>query len=260
MERLHFVEVAQSAQLRASAEGLRSSILSALSHDVRTPLTALYGLADSLLLARPPLPAAAQETAAAIRDQALRLNGMVANLLDMVRLQAGEVNLRKEWQPIEEVIGASIKLLGSALADHPVTVTLEPALPLLSLDAVLLERVLSNLLENAAKYSPSGSEIRIEARALDQVVEVSVADRGPGFPAHRLDRVFELFERGVPAESTVPGVGIGLAICRAIVDAHGGEIRASNLPGGGGRVAFTLPRGAPPPVEAEPLLAGNETT
>ncbi|MGQ0578565.1 MAG: DUF4118 domain-containing protein [Betaproteobacteria bacterium] len=250
VERLHFVEVAHVSQMQIVSERLRGSILSALAHDIRTPLTALYGTADSLALSRPPLPEPIRETVEAVRDQAFRLSGLVSNLLDMARLQAGKVTLRKEWQPLEEIVGASIKLLGSALADHPVKVSLPADLPLLEFDAVLMERVLCNLLENAAKYSPPRSAIEISARSIGDLVEVSVLDGGKGFPDDKLERVFELFERG-NAESTVPGVGLGLAICRAIIDAHGGRIHAVNQPGGGGCVTFSLARGNPPSIPEE---------
>jgi two-component system sensor histidine kinase KdpD len=250
VERLHFVDVAHVSQVEMVSERLRSSILSALAHDIRTPLTALYGTADSLALTRPPLPEPIRETVEALREQAFRLSGLVSNLLDMARLQAGKVTLRKEWQPLEEVVGASIKLLGPALTDHPVTVSLPADLPLLEFDAVLMERVFCNLLENAAKYSPPGSAIEITACSIGDMVEVSVLDKGKGFPGDKLERVFELFERGT-AESTVPGVGLGLAICRAIIDAHGGRIRAVNQAGGGGCVTFSLWRGDPPKVPDE---------
>ncbi len=250
IERLHFVEVAQASQLQVASERLRSSILSALSHDVRTPLTVMYGLADSLALTKPPLPAPAQETAIAIRAQALRLNNMVGNLLDMARLQAGHVRLRKEWQPVEEVIGASIKSLGPALHGHAVKVSLPADLPMLEFDAVLMERVFCNLLENAAKYSPGSADIELRAQARDTTIEITICNAGAGFPPDKLSRIFELFERG-SVESAVPGFGVGLAICRAIVEAHGGAIRAFNPEGGGGCVCFTLPRGVPPQIEGE---------
>jgi len=256
VERLHFVAVAQESQLQMAAERLRNSILAALSHDVRTPLTVIYGLADSLSLNRPPLPDNARETAVAIRDQALRLNGMVANLLDMARLQAGGVALRKEWQPLEEVIGASIQLLGEALREHPVHVRLPPDLPLLDVDAGLMERVFCNLLENAAKYSPPASGISLGARVDGPSVEVAVANAGAGFPADRQTAVFDLFQRG-DSESAVPGMGLGLAICRAIVEAHGGHIRAVNPPEGGACVLFTLPRGTPPAIAEEAVGEGG---
>ncbi len=245
-ERLHFVEVAQRAQLQMTDERLRSSILSALSHDIRTPLTVLYGMADTL--AQSALPDTLHEMADAMRQQTLRLNSMVSNLLDMAKLRAGDIKLNMEWQPVEEVIGASIKLLGPALAQHPVSVKLPPGMPLLRFDAVLMERVLCNLLENAAKYAPPGSPIRIKATTDKKFAHLSVCNDGSRFPPDRLEDLFELFERG-DAESNVPGVGLGLAICRAIVQAHGGTIHADN--DNGACVTFTLPLGEPPTVEPE---------
>lgn len=251
VERLHYVEVAQATEVKMLTERLRSSILSALSHDLRTPLTAMVGLADSLFLVKPVLPPAALESAQALHEQAARLAGLVGNLLDMARLNAGEVTLRREWQPLEEVVGASIKLLGTGLAGHPVKVTLAPGLPLLEFDAVLIERVLCNLLENAAKYSPEGTPIELQARPAGSEVEVFVLDQGPGFPGHRRDELFNMFVRG-HSESGKPGTGLGLAICKAIVEAHGGTISADNRAEGGAAVRFTLPVGYPPSIEEEP--------
>jgi two-component system sensor histidine kinase KdpD len=250
LERLHYVEVAQATEVRMLTERLRSSILSALSHDLRTPLTAMVGLAGSLFLIKPPLPDPALETAQALHEQADRLAGLVGNLLDMARLNAGEVTLRREWQPLEEVVGAGIKLLGNALADHPVKVDLARDLPLLEFDAVLIERVFCNLLENAAKYAPGSTAIELSARRDGEVVDISVRDHGPGFPSHRRDELFNMFVRG-QTESDKPGTGLGLAICKAIVEAHGGRIRADNHPEGGACVSFTLPVGSPPTVEEE---------
>lgn len=252
VERLHYVEIAHATQLDVTSERLRSSILSALSHDLRTPLTALVGLADSLFLVKPPLPLAALETAQAMHEQAARLASLVSNLLDMARLNAGKVTLRREWQPLEEVIGASIKLLETALATHPVRVMLPADLPLLEFDAVLLERVFCNLLENAAKYSPERTSITIAGQPLTDFVKISVCDHGPGFPNQSKDDLFNMFVRG-QAESSTPGSGLGLAICRAIVEAHGGEISAENSPEGGACIHFTLPKGVPPVLEEETI-------
>jgi two-component system sensor histidine kinase KdpD len=249
-ERLHYVDVAQSTQFKMVSERLRSSILSALSHDLRTPLTALVGLADSLFLIKPPLPGTALETAQSMHEQAARLANLVSNLLDMARLNAGEINLRREWQPLEEVIGASIKLIESALTSHPVKVSLPAGLPLLEFDAVLLERVFCNLLENAAKYAPPNTGLDIVARPAGDFVEVEVCDHGPGFPASDNDHLFDMFVRGETTGSK-PGTGLGLAICRTIVEAHGGTIRAMNRPDGGACIRFTLPRGTPPILEEE---------
>lgn len=250
VERLHYVEVAQSSELKMATERLRSSILSALSHDLRTPLTVLVGLADSLFLGRAQLPPAALETAGTLRDQAARLAGLVTNLLEMARLHAGSVNLRREWQPVDEVVGSSLNLLAGALAGHAVRVDLQPELPLLHFDAVLIERVLCNLLENAAKYSPAGGEIAVIAQRDGEVVEIGVGDRGPGFPEGAGNALFDMFVRG-ESESDKPGTGLGLAICRAIVEAHGGSIRIARRDGGGALVAFTLPCGEPPLIEPE---------
>lgn len=252
VERLHYVEVAQRSELETATERLRSSILSALSHDLRTPLTVLVGLADAIILAAPGLPGPALDSARTLRDQAGRLAGLVANLLEMARLNAGSVTLRQEWQPLEEVVGSSLKLLGDALGRHRLRVDLPRELPLLRFDAVLIERVLCNLLENAAKYSPADGDIRIAAALAGDCVELSVSDQGPGFPEPVSGRVCEMFVRG-EGESTTPGAGLGLAICRAIVDAHGGRLRIENPAQGGARVVVSLPRGEPPVIEAEVL-------
>ncbi|HET8711588.1 MAG TPA: DUF4118 domain-containing protein [Spongiibacteraceae bacterium] len=257
VERLHYVDVAQHTQLNMISERLRSSILSALSHDLRTPLTVLVGLADSLSLTKPPLPPAALDIAESIRDQATRLANLVGNLLDMARLNAGNISLRREWQPLDDVIGASIKLLGTALREHPVGVDLPDDLPLLEFDAVLIERVLCNLLENAAKFAPPNSRIEIAARRENERVTITVSDSGPGFPNGSEEKLFAMFARG-STEMSESGAGLGLAICRAIVEAHGGTIGICKRNSGdigsaarGGCVYFTLPLGEPPVVEVE---------
>jgi two-component system sensor histidine kinase KdpD len=251
VERLHYVQVAGQAQVEMASERLRNSILSALSHDVRTPLTALVGLADSLALAKPPLPDTARETAEAIREQATRMSGMVSNLLDMARLRAGPVTPKKEWQLLEEVIGGSVQLLRHALVDHPVNLQLPQDMPLIEFDAVLMERVFCNLLENAAKYTPPGTPIDVAAHLGEGFVHVAVMDRGMGFPRGKEEAVFEMFVRG-ETESNAPGTGLGLAICRAIVESHGGTIHAQNRAEGGAQITFTLPMGSPPSIDEEP--------
>jgi two-component system sensor histidine kinase KdpD len=255
VERMHYVEVAGSAELQIVSERLRSSILSAVSHDLRTPLTALVGLADSLAVGKPALPRHQHDSAVAIRDQAIRLSGLVGNLLDMARLNAGNVKLRKEWQPLEEVVGSSIKSLERLLCDHPVSVHLEADLPLLEFDAVLIERVFCNLLENGAKYSAAGTPIEIGAHRSGDAVEIAICDKGPGIPAGRAAEIFEMFVRGT-RESAKPGVGLGLAICRAIVEAHSGSIKAHNRQQGGACFVFTLPTGNPPEINAEEGAGG----
>jgi two-component system sensor histidine kinase KdpD len=250
LERVHFVEVAQDALVRMESERLRNGLLSALSHDLRTPLTVLAGLADSLPLAGPPLPEAQAEIAQAIRAESLRTSILVSNLLDMARLQEGHVQLKREWQPLEEVVGASLQTLAVPLARHEVVVDLPADLPLLEFDSVLMERVFCNLLENAAKYTPAGSRIEIAARNEGDRVTITVADNGPGLPHGREEKLFEKFTRGHD-ESAVAGVGLGLAIVRAIVQAHKGTVRAENRPEGGARFIITLPAGEPPVVIPE---------
>jgi len=251
LERVHYIEVAQQAVVRMESERLRNSVLSALSHDLRTPLTILIGLADSLALTKPELSKEQLDMTGTIRDQAFRMSALVNNLLDMARLQAGDVKLSLQWQSLEEVIGSALRAREQQLADHRIKVTLPPTLPLLEFDAVLMERVFCNLFENAAKYTPPGSEIRIGAAIKGAEVHVSVDDDGPGLPAGGEEAIFEKFMRG-KKESATPGVGLGLAICRAIVDAHKGRIWAENIPSGGARFEFTLPLGTPPTLAYVP--------
>lgn len=258
LERIHYAEIAQETQVQMLSERLRSSILSALSHDVRTPLTALVGLADSLSLLQPPLSEQASETADAIAQQARLLHGLVENLLDMARLNVGEVRLHKDWCLIEDVIASSLQLLRAAVASHPVSIHLAPDLHLVEFDAVLIERVLANLLENAAKYSPPDTPIEIDARNQDGQLVVSVSDRGRGLPTGRRDELFNLFVRG-EVESSTPGMGLGLAICKAIIDAHGGQIHAEDRDGGGACFRFTLPLGAVPALDDEALVLAQES-
>jgi two-component system sensor histidine kinase KdpD len=239
LERVHFVTVARDTLLTMESERLRNSLLSALSHDLRTPLTALVGLAESLALQQ-GLSQVQADIVNAMREQAVRMVQLVNNLLDMARLESGRVQLRKDWQSLAELTGAALQSRREALARHQVKIDLPADLPLVNCDAVLIERVLVNLLENAAKYTPPGSLITVTAVAKPDTMEVTVFDEGPGLPRGQERTVFEKFVRG-QKESGVPGVGLGLAICKAIVEAHGGEISADNRPGGGAQFTFTLP-------------------
>lgn len=249
IERVHYVEVAQSTTLQMESERLRNSLLSAISHDLRTPLAALVGLADSMSLIQPPMTEQQAEIAVSIRVEALRMNSLVNNLLDMARLQAGAVKLNKQWQPLEEVIGSAIKTMGATIARYQVIVDLPENLALLEFDSVMIERVFSNLLENAVKYTPPNSCIKIGAAPnTNNYVDIWVEDNGPGLPVGKEEEIFKKFERGLK-ESATPGVGLGLAICRAIVEAHGGIIRAENRRTGGARFVFSLPCGTPPEVD-----------
>ncbi|MCL2656263.1 MAG: DUF4118 domain-containing protein [Betaproteobacteria bacterium] len=249
LERLHYIEVAQQALLQMESERLRNSLLAALSHDLRTPLTALVGLSDTLVLKNPGQPAEYAATANAIREQARRTSTLVENLLDMARLQAGGIKLRREWQPINEVIAAALDARAETLRQHHVQIEIPEDFPFVDIDAVLMERVFVNLFENAAKYTPQGSVIEVSAARREEagraVVELAVADNGPGIPVGRETWLFEKFTRGKD-ESPITGVGLGLAIVRAIVEAHGGSARAENRPQCGARFVITLPAGTPP--------------
>ncbi|MFO1384788.1 MAG: two-component system sensor histidine kinase KdpD [Chitinivorax sp.] len=246
LERVHYVEVAQDALLNMESERLRNSVLSAISHDLRTPLTAIIGLSDTLKETTAD-SVVREELADAIQEEAFRMNNLVTNLLDMARLQAGKVKLNRQWQMLEEVVGGAIRGLERPLSRHHVDVSLPRELPLLEFDAVLIERVLANILDNAAKYTPAGSHIRIVAERRQDEIWVSVSDDGLGLPDGMEHRIFDKFTRGDP-ESAKSGVGLGLSICRAIIEAHGGRIWASNLPGHGAIFTFALPIGNPPTV------------
>jgi len=248
LERVHYVDVAQTVTVQMESERLRNSLLAAISHDLRTPLAALVGMAESLTMMKLPGMSPELETAQRMRDAALRMNSLVSNMLDMARLQSGPVQLNRQWQPLEEVIGTALKAMSGTLDHRPVKVALADDLPLVDIDAVLFERVLCNLLENASKYTEPRSPIDIRAIASDEHVVITVDDTGPGLPKGKESAIFAMFERG-RKESSTPGVGLGLAICRAIVEAHGGTIRGETKPQGGARFTIELPRGTPPSLE-----------
>nr|WP_315244169.1 DUF4118 domain-containing protein [uncultured Albidiferax sp.] len=248
LERVHYVEVAQEAVVHMESERLRNTLLAAISHDVRTPLTALMGLAESLHTAQPPLAPAQADTAQAMVVQARELSALVTNLLDMARLQNGAVALRSDWQSVEELVGAAIRAAGPGLRGHHVDTDIPADLPLVEYDAVLMERVLVNLLENATKYG--ATPIVLTARTTPTSLVLAVRDHGPGLPPKLRGREAELFDKFTrgSAESSTPGVGLGLAICKAIVDAHRGQISAANAPGGGAEFTLTLPRRPAPDI------------
>ncbi|WP_194713388.1 DUF4118 domain-containing protein [Noviherbaspirillum soli] len=258
LERVHYIEVAQRAQVRMESERLRNSLLSALSHDLRTPLTSLVGLSESLTLSRPALSPAQKSMAEALHQQALRMSTLVANLLDMARITSGEIRLNREWQPIDEVIGSALRASEPLLCAHGVVTRLAPDLPIVQIDAVLIERVLCNLIENAVKYTAAGSAITIGVEAEGDSMRLAVSDNGPGIPPGREETIFDKFSRG-ERESAIPGVGLGLAICRAIIEAHGGGIRASRVDEGGAAFIITIPLGTPPPLpDAEAMASGED--
>ncbi len=252
LHRVLLAQEAQAADLRARAEELRSALLSSVSHDLRTPLATITGAATTLLEGGPELPREVHhDLADAIREEAERLARLVANLLDMSRLESGEIALHRDWTPIDEPIGAALGRLEAQLEGRELTVRIEPGLPLVALDAVLMEQLLMNLLENAVKYTPPGSPLAIQVMREGDAIVLEVLDRGPGLAAEVVPRIFDKFVRasGPPGSQ---GVGLGLAICRAVAQAHGGTISAGPRPGGGAAYRVTLPiGGAAPPVPAE---------
>jgi two-component system sensor histidine kinase KdpD len=242
MERVQLAQTAQAADLQVQSEQLRNVLLSSISHDFRTPLASIIGAAstlsdDSVTLA----PAQRSGLVAAVLDEARRLHRLVDNLLDLTRLTQGPVELKRQWVALEEIVGSVLR----RLPDDRVEVALPADLPLLHVDEVLIEQLLFNLVDNALKHAP-GSAIAIGAESYRDVVAVTVRDHGPGLPPGEEKRVFDKFHRAL-AEGAQSGFGLGLTICKVIVEAHGGEIGARNMADGGAEFRFTLPRDAEPP-------------
>jgi two-component system sensor histidine kinase KdpD len=250
MERARLVEETHQARVEAEREHLRNTLLGSVSHDLRTPLASITGAASTLVTDAESLDAETRrELATSIVDEADRLNRRVRDLLDMTRLQSNAVRLHKEWQPVEEVVGAALARMERALAGREVHTRIPSDLPLVPFDAVLIEQVLVNLLENAVKYSPAGTAIEIRAASGPGEVIVTIADQGPGIPPGQEQRVFEKFYQAADPGRT-GGVGLGLAVCRAALDAHGGRIWVENLAEGGAAFRFALPvQGTPPTLD-----------
>lgn len=246
LERKHYVEIARDAVISMETERLRNSLLSAISHDLRTPLTSIIATTEQLketISARTN----AFKMLTGLHDQAIRMQNLVLNLLDMARLQSGTVKLNSDWHLLEEIVGSAINGLQTTLQQHRVVVTPMEDIPLLYVDAILIERVLSNLLDNACKYSDAGTTITISAKQQGGQVSVTFSDEGQGLPPGMETSIFQKFTRG-KSESTIPGVGLGLSICKAIIEAHGGKIWADKNEKVGTTFTFTLPVKTPPTV------------
>ena len=239
LERARLAEETQEAHVETETERMRNAVLSSVSHDLRTPLATITGAASTLMKATEPMGSAGQrELIKSISDEAGRLDRLLSNLLDMTRLEAGAMRLRKDWYGLDEVVGAALARVDSRLRQRTVKTTFPPDLPLVLVDAVLIEQVFVNLFENAAKYTPPQSPIEVTATVKGDVLVAEVSDRGPGIPAGEETKIFDKFYRLHPQREG--GVGLGLTICRGIIESHGGRIWAENRPGGGAAFRFTL--------------------
>ncbi len=257
LARARAAEQANISDLRARTEEMRSSLLSTVSHDLRTPLGAITGAATTLRDNSSGVPALERrELLDTICDEAERLERLVSNLLDMTRVQSGNLDLRREWVPLDEVVGAALTRLEPRLGDREIQITLPFDTALVPIDPVLIEHVFVNLLENALKYSADGGAIVVDAHREGERMIVSVRDHGRGFDTADMPHLFEKFHRGKNAGSS--SAGLGLAIVRGVVEAHGGTVLAENAPDGGGVVSFVLPLpgGEPRVAEAEPERVG----
>jgi len=248
LERSRFAEIARETEVKHASELLRSSILGALSHDLRTPLAALVSMADTAALGK--VSAERQKALLeAIRTQAMSIGQQMMNLLEMAKLSSGALELNRAWQPVEEVLGSALQLIRQQWTEREISLDIAPDLPPICIDAVLIERVLWNLLENAIKYSPADTGVEMSVGQAAGQLEICVNDSGPGLPDADCHRLFNLFQRG-KEESDVAGVGLGLSIARTIIEAHEGSISASNRPGGGACFRVLLPIGNPPAMPA----------
>jgi two-component system sensor histidine kinase KdpD len=240
IERTRLAEDIDEARVLAETERLRSSLLTSISHDLRTPLASIIGTITSLRsFGKLYDDKTRDEMLATAQEEGERLNRFVANLLDMTRIDSGAVELRREMIDLSDIVGSALQRCGKVLAEHRVAVTLAPDLPMVPLDFVLMEQVLVNLLDNAAKYAPAGTTIEIDGRRENGTVVMEVRDEGPGIPHDDLERIFDKFYRVRSGDRQRAGTGLGLAICRGFIEAQGGTIVAANRADRGGAV-FTI--------------------
>lgn len=251
LERASLAEQAKEATLKMQAETLRNSLLSSISHDLRTPLATIVGAASTLETDGRLSESSKRKLVCAISEEAQRMSDLTTKILAMARLEAGEVVLNQQWYAPEEIIGSALHRLGKKLKTRKINVQIEDSPTLIRVDAVLLQQVLVNLLDNADKYSPAGLPVDIAVAATPSGLSITVADYGPGIPEDLQQTIFDKFFR-IHMESAQSGVGLGLSICRAIVEAHGGDIQVTNRSGGGAIFQLHLPiLECPPIIEPE---------
>lgn len=247
LERDRMAVSASDARLRAETEQVRSTLLSGVSHDLKTPLAAIAGASSTLLQLEPTATGTRRELLDTIAEEAVRLNRLLENILQIARLDAGAVAPNKQWHVLEDIIGSALRRTQPLLDRHRVDVRLPSEMTLLFVDGVLMEQVFANLLENAARYTPAGTHVVLSANTQGREFVATVADDGPGLPAGPADVIFDRFYRGTTGPDAGPGSGLGLAICRAIVQLHGGTIRAADRPAGGAEFTIRLPQADDPP-------------
>ncbi|SDN42688.1 two-component system, OmpR family, sensor histidine kinase KdpD [Paenibacillus sp. yr247] len=241
ISRVKLANEAKVAQLTAESEKLRTALLDSLSHELRTPLATIIGSVTGLLEGEDVFsPEDRRELLLTIREGSTRMNRLVGNLLGMVRIESGMMRLNKEWCGIEDVVGVALAQLRDSLQQRKVSIRLAPELPSIPLDEVLIEQVLINVISNAIKYSPEGSEIVIEAGQNREMLELTIKDEGTGIAPSDFEMVFEKFYRGNLTKH-IPGTGLGLAICKSIVEAHGGHIAATKNENRGTAISISLP-------------------
>jgi two-component system sensor histidine kinase KdpD len=244
LERARFADAAEAARIASESEKLRSTLLASISHDVRTPLAVITSASSTLADPRLSLDAAARDALVrTIEARARDVSGLVTNVLELMRLESAPLRLRRDWEDLADLTGAALARVQEPLARHPVEIALPADLPLVHVDAGLATQLIANLLENAARHTPQGTRIRVHAEAQPGVLWVHVDDAGPGLPPGPAEALFAKFHRGRTGPAG-GGAGLGLAICRAIVEAHGGRISATNRVPQGARFSFTLPREA----------------
>lgn len=241
LERDQLAIEAANARIQAEAEQVRSSLLSSVSHDLKTPLAAIAGASSSLLEAASLDEDTRRQLLETVADEAARLNRLLENILQMSKLDAGVATPSCQWHVLEELVGSALHRTRRELTQHEVAVHLPNDLPLLYVDGLLMEQVFVNLFENAARYTPEGTEVTIRAALDGKHVRIAISDNGPGLPAGAEERIFDRFYRASPTADGGRGSGLGLAISRAIIKAHGGTIAAANRPGGGAEFVIRLP-------------------
>ena len=245
LERARLAESAEEANLARERESLRNTLLASISHDLRTPLAVIAGAGGALADRGALLDESTRVSLArSIEAKATEMSGLVSNVLDLMRFESGQIVTRRDWQSLDDLVAMALQGLEERLTPYPVELRIPHELPHVFVDATLMVQVFSNLFDNIAKYTPPRTHVVVSAVADGQFVRVTVDDDGPGLPPGEPARLFDKFQRGVQ-EGTAVGVGLGLAICKAIVSAHGGDIVARRREGGGARFELTLPTTEP---------------